>query len=79
MNLIDELEEKLKNCDDFENLYNEADTLFEKIKEIRQSGMSTRNPEMSDGNLIFKTLRRSEYMEKLLDIRRTAYDMINSI
>jgi hypothetical protein len=53
--------------------------LFDKIKDIRKSGMSTRNPEMSDGNLIFKTLRRSDYIEKLLDIRRTAYDMINSI
>jgi hypothetical protein len=79
MNLIDDLDTRLNNCDDFETLYNDADTLFDKIKDIRKSGMSTRNPEMSDGNLIFKTLRRSDYIEKLLDIRRTAYDMINSI
>jgi hypothetical protein len=79
MNLIDDLEERLTNCDDFESLYDDADKLFDKIKEIRKSGMSTRNPEMSDGNLIFKTLRRSDYIEKLLDVRRTAYDMINSI
>ena len=79
MNMIDDLDTRLINCDDFETLYNDADTLFDKIKDIRKSGMSTRNPEMSDGNLIFKTLRRSDYIEKLLDIRRTAYDMINSI
>lgn len=79
MNAIDDLDNRLVNCDDFEKLYTEADELFDKIKGIRTSGMSTRNPEMSDGNLIFKTLRRSDYIKKLLDIKRTAYDMINSI
>ena len=79
MNKIDNLENRLNNNDGVENVYVQASTLFDKIKDIRKSGMGTDTPEMSDGNLIFKSLRRSGYIEKLLDIRTKAFDMIHSI
>ena len=78
MTVIDELELDL-NKDDPQTTYNDADTLFANIKDIRKSGMGSDSPEMSDGNIIFKSLRRSGYIEKLIDIRTKAFDMIHSI
>ena len=78
MTVIDELELDLDK-DDPQTIYNDADTLFDNIKDIRKSGMGSDSPEMSDGNIIFKSLRRSGYMEKLIDIRTKAFDMIHSI
>lgn len=78
MTVIDELELDLDK-DDPQTIYNDADTLFNNIKDIRKSGMGSDSPEMSDGNIIFKSLRRSGYMEKLIDIRTKAFDMIHSI
>lgn len=76
MTVIDELD---LDKDDPQTIYNDADTLFNNIKDIRKSGMGSDSPEMSDGNIIFKSLRRSGYMEKLIDIRTKAFDMIHSI
>lgn len=78
MTVIDNLETDLDK-DDPQTIYNDADTLFNNIKDIRKSGMGSDSPEMSDGNIIFKSLRRSGYMEKLIDIRTKAFDMIHSI
>ncbi len=78
MTVIDNLETDLDR-DDPQTIYNDADTLFNNIKDIRKSGMGSDSPEMSDGNIIFKSLRRSGYMEKLIDIRTKAFDMIHSI
>ena len=78
MNVIDELELDLNNNEP-QDIYDDADKLFNSIKEIRKSGMGSDSPEMSDGNLIFKSLRRSGYIEKLIDIRTKAFDMIYSI
>ena len=79
MNKIDDLEGRLEYDNDPETIYDEADQLFSEIKEIRKDGLESRNPEMSDGNLIFKSLRRSGYIEKLLDIKIKAYDQFNSL
>lgn len=78
MTVIDNLETDLDK-DDPQTIYDDADTLFNNIKDIRKSGMGSDSPEMSDGNIIFKSLRRSGYMEKLIDIRTKAFDMIHSI
>ena len=62
MNDIDELEKQLADMDDIESIHDKSCELFNSIKNIRKSGMGTNNPEMSDGNLIFKSLRRSGYI-----------------
>lgn len=79
MNKIDDLVAEFEYGDNPESIYNKAGNLFDDIKEMRKAGLDTRNPEMSDGNLIFKSLRRSGYIEKLLDIRTKAYDLLNSL
>ena len=34
---------------------------------------------MSNGNIIFKVLRRSGYLEKIIDLKKDTYDKLNSI
>lgn len=48
----------------------EADRLKEKIREYRQEGLDTEAQEFSVPNLVFKELRRSGYMEKLINYIR---------
>ena len=54
--------------------------LFERIKSERKNGFySSNGKEINNGNIIFKALRRNNYIEKLIHIRETAYDIVNSI
>lgn len=79
MNKIDELSTLAEYEEDSFDIYKKAKELFNDIKEIRKKGMISKYPEMSTGNLIFKSLRRNGYIEKLLDIRGNAYDLFNSL
>lgn len=83
MNKIDELQEELDSAKietDLEDIYKRATNLFDEIKEIRNNSMKQQDAnEMSDGNIIFKTLRRNEYIEKLLKIRDNSYNKSNSL
>ena len=81
-NDIDTLHDLLVSAEtdeDFENVYNRSIRLYDEIKSLRKKGMSEDKPEMSTGNLIFKTLRRNGCIEKLLDIRNGSYDKLLSI
>ena len=46
----------------------DAKNLFDEIKEMRKSSLKGKSPEMSQGNIVFKILRRSGYIEKLIDV-----------
>ena len=52
--------------------------LFNKIKRIRKEALNN-GDEMSIGNLIFKTLRRMGYIERLVGLRNLVYNKINTI
>lgn len=79
MNEIDDLQDEIDNhCADYEYMLNDADELFERIKEARKSSMEN-GTEMTDGNLIFKSLRRNGYIKKLLDIKTECYNKTRSI
>lgn len=62
-----------------EELYDKAKSLFDEIKETRKKSMSGMKGEMVEGNLVFKTLRRNGYIEKLLDFRTKCYDESRSV
>ena len=89
MTAIDDIEERyllvndgITDDDDTEyisNILNDATHLFDDIKETRKEGLSHSDTEISTGNLIFKTLRRNGYLEKLIDIRTKLYDLLNSL
>lgn len=62
----------------YNEVLDEYDTLWEKIKKIRKSGLE-REGEFSYENLVFKVLRRSGYIEKFMEIKNNAYDALNSL
>ena len=55
-----------------------ANELFKKIRSIRREALKN-GGEMSSGNVIFKSLRRSGYIGKLAEIKTKTYDKIFSI
>ena len=79
MNLIDEIEIRYNNIDPLK-MYHICSKLMDKIKSERASGLSNDDAgELTTGNLIFKSLRRSGYIEKLIDIKRRCFDRARSI
>ena len=81
MNAIDEVEAKSKTDDDYmlEKCYDRAQLIFKKIKNERKRGFEKSDSEMNDGNLIFKSLRRNGYIEKILSIMAKISDKLNSL
>ena len=63
---------KKKSCD---NLIK----IFDRLKNLRKSGLSSKAREMSSGNIIWKVLRREGYLDKLWDWVNKTYDSVNSI
>tara|TARA_R100001129_G_scaffold87490_1_gene59622 strand:+ start:280 stop:1128 length:849 start_codon:yes stop_codon:yes gene_type:complete len=55
-----------------------ADKLKEKIRKMRKTGLETVGA-YSVENLAFKVLRRNDYLEKLSDSKREAYDKMLSL
>jgi len=54
--------------------YDKAKELKHKIKEMRQKALDSKKELYSVGNLVFKSLRNSGYMEKLSDFMHEMYD-----
>ena len=52
--------------------------IFDRLKNLRKEGLN-KGGEMSSGNIIFKILRRTKYIDKIWDLINTSYDKINSI
>ena len=78
---IDKLEELTKKYKDdagkSKTLYNYGRRLFQKIKKMRQEGLKGVG-EFSVGNLAFKFLRNTEYIDKLYGLINQNYDEIYS-
>jgi len=55
-----------------------AEKLKQKIRKMRKTGLESVGA-YSVENLAFKVLRRNDYLEKLSDAKRNAYDKMNSI
>ena len=85
MNEIEDLEERTEAVDqntpydELEGLMDDAYELRDRIKDVRNSDLRSTGAELSTGNLIFKTLRRNGYLERLRDVRRNLYDLIHSL
>lgn len=79
---IDDLKsiyDKKPNLYDLEDTSKKVKSLFDKIKKMRKSGLESDDGEFSVGNIVFKVLRRSGYLEILVDLKRNTYDKINTI
>lgn len=81
MTFIDDVEDKLRKEKDnhkLEVLSTKVKKLFDKLHRQRQESLKKRG-EMGTYNIIWKVLRRSEYLDKMWDIINTIYNKINSI
>jgi hypothetical protein len=73
MSQIDELEEEI-NEDKYEEFVKKLDGVWKRIKDFRKSGLESESGEFSIGNLVFKLLRRNGYTDKVMKMKRVAYD-----
>lgn len=67
MNSIDDLEDSMNGVD----IVNKVDSLMERIKKMRQSGLE-KEGEFATENIVFKVLRNSNYIKKLVDLKKDA-------
>lgn len=80
MTAADELEKEYIETDDnhkIEEIGKKCDILLRSIKDIRTAGLE--KGEMGTGNIVYKVLRRSGYLEKLWELKEKIYDDLNSI
>ncbi len=78
---IDDIEHKIKTetrNDRLEDLSDKIMKIFKRLKNMRKEGLA-RSGEMSSGNVIYKVLRRTNYLDKIWDIINNTYNKINSI
>ena len=77
--LIDIYKSHKDNEYEMRKVYEDAADMMDEIKELRRKDLKNIGKEMCDGNLIFKALRRSDYIGKLIKLKDLAYDKINSM
>jgi len=77
MDQIDKVEDLFER-NNYEAAYNVGNLIRDKIKRLRRCGLMEKGI-FSVENLVFKTLRNSEYIGKLLDLRTKAYDKMMSL
>ena len=56
-----------------------AEKLWAEIKAQRKEGLSDAKNEITNGNIIYKTLRRTGYLDKIFSLRDKSYDKVNSL
>ena len=77
MDQIDRVED-LYNEDNYEAVQNVSNLIRDKLKRLRRCGLEERGI-YSTENMAFKVLRNNDYIKKLLDFRRKAYDEMMSL
>ena len=77
MDDIDEIE-RLMDDSEFEQAFEDAERLGEKIRNFRKGGLE-KGGEYSSENLSFKILRRNGYLERLSEMKIEAYDKMMSL
>lgn len=81
MTKIDDMEEYFNLQTDLhkiEMLGEKVNDLLDNIMAYRKKSLA-KDGEMSEGNIVYKTLRRGEYLEKLWSMQSKIYDKLNSI
>jgi hypothetical protein len=73
MMMVDDLEDQVDE-DKYEKFIEKVKKVWEKVKNYRKSGLESEGGEFSLGNLVFKLLRRNGYINKVMKLKRYAYD-----
>lgn len=81
MTIIDDMYNTLNVTDDshkIETIGDDAQYLWKKVKAMRKASLES-NGESGAGNIVYKILRRTQYLDKLFKLFSTVYDRNNSI
>ena len=81
MTIIDDMYDALNSTSDLhdiEQIGDDAKYLWKKVKNMRKKGLETQG-ESSSANIVYKILRRTNYLEKLWKLSTIVYDKSNSI
>lgn len=81
MTIIDGMHHQTASIDDkhkLESIGDDAYYLWKKIRAMRSRSLETEG-ENSVGNIVYKILRRTKYLDKLFDLMAYTYDEVNSI
>lgn len=78
-NLIDLYKKNKKDSHKVEKISLMAKRLFDDIKNERRSELNKGRSEISNGNIVFKCLRRIGYIDKIYKLKTKAYDNLNSL
>ena len=81
MTIIDDMYNALNSTDDshkIETIGDDAQYLWKKVKAMRKSSLES-NGESGAGNIVYKILRRTQYLDKLFRLFSVVYDRNNSI
>ena len=81
MTIIDDMYNALSSEDDMhriEEIGEDAHYLWKKVKDMRQTSLE-KNGESGAGNIVYKILRRMDYLNKLWKLSTLTYDKTNSI
>ena len=81
MTIIDDMYTALESTSDsheIEEIGEDASYLWKKVKKMRKTSLE-KNGESGAGNIVYKILRRTEYLNKLWKLSTIIYDRKNSI
>ena len=81
MTYVDELETALDTTNDKHEIEKIGDTisdLMDMLRKNRKSGLES-SGEMNPRNILYKVLRRTEYLDKMRTMKDQCYDIVNSI
>jgi len=81
MTIIDDMYDALASTDDsyqIEEMGNDASYLWKKVKNMRKNSLE-KEGESGSGNIVYKILRRTGYLDRLFKLSNVVYDKSNSI
>lgn len=70
---INDIESDFEDGVEYSDLIDRIKKVWKKIKDGRKAGLE-KEGEFSTENLVFKLLRRNEYIDRLMQVRKKAYD-----
>ena len=62
-----------------EQISKKAEHIFNEIKSNRKNSLNGKNTEITEDNIIFKSLRRLGYIDKIVKIISDSYNILNSL
>lgn len=77
--LIDLYKKYKKDNHKIEIIAHKANKLWDTIKNERKGELNKGKSEISNGNIVFKSLRRLGYLDKLYKLKTQTYDNLNSL